>query len=244
MALVTFIIPTLNERHFDVALDELARHLGGISDVDFEILLVDDSPSEGRAQLTRWVEERSPLAPHITMQVIEGARQGKGHAVRLGALRSRGDIVFTMDADLPVPLPTIEQFLARLGQGDDIVIAERPEERNAGNPTRVILSRALRLLQQGIVFQSRAFADTQCGFKAFRGDVLRSFARRQITDGGMYDIEYLYMARLNSLKVASVPVQVNPETRPTRIRLWKCVAVDPWALVKIKASGLRGKYRQ
>lgn len=244
MRQVTFIIPTLNERHFDAALDALTQHLGGIADTSFEILLVDDSPNEGRAQLARWVDERAHLAPRISMQVVEGARQGKGHAVRLGALRSRGDIVFLMDADLPVPLQAIDQFLAKIEQGDDIAIAERPEDRNAGKPTRILLSRALRLLQQGIVFQSRAFADTQCGFKAFRGDVLRSFARRQITDGGMYDIEYLYMARQNHLKVASVPVQVNPETRPTRIRLWKCVAVDPWALLRIKATGIRGKYKQ
>lgn len=244
MPLVTFIIPTLNERHFDAALDTLAQHLGGITDTDFELLLVDDSPSEGRAQLQGWVDERAHLAPHIQIQVIEGARQGKGHAVRLGALRSRGDVVFLMDADLPVPLEAIGQFLAKLRQGVDIVIAQRPEDRNAGKPSRVLLSRALRLLQQGIVFQNRAFADTQCGFKAFRGDVLRAFARRQITDGGMYDIEFLYMARLNHLKVESVPVKVNPETRPTRIRLWKCVAVDPLALLRIKATGLRGKYRQ
>jgi dolichyl-phosphate beta-glucosyltransferase len=242
--LVTFVIPTLNERQFDVALDSLTGHLAGIAGVDFEILLIDDSPSEGRAQLVQWVNQRAHLAPRFQMQVVEGARQGKGHAVRLGALRSRGDVVFLMDADLPVPLEAINQFLSKFEQGIDIVIAQRPEERNAGKPTRVLLSRALRLLQQGIVFQSRAFADTQCGFKAFRGDVLRSFARRQITDGGMYDIEFLYMARLNHLKVESVPVQVNPETRPTRIRLWKCVAVDPVALLKIKATGLLGKYRQ
>jgi glycosyltransferase involved in cell wall biosynthesis len=244
MPLVTFIIPTLNERQFDVALDALAQHLGGIADARFEILLVDDSPGEGLAQLRRWVDARAHLAPHITIQVIEGARQGKGHAVRLGALRSQGDIVFSMDADLPVPLENIERFMARLAQGADVVIAERSDERNAGKMTRKVLSRALRLLQQGIVFQSQAFADTQCGFKAFRGDVLRSFARRQITDGGMYDIEYLYMARIHKLKVESVPLQANPETRPTRIRLWKCVAVDPWALVRIKATGLRGRYRQ
>jgi dolichyl-phosphate beta-glucosyltransferase len=244
MPLVTFIIPTLNERHFDAALDALTQHLMGIAGTDFELLMVDDSPGEGRAQLEGWVHARASLAPRIQMQVIEGARQGKGHAVRLGALRSRGDVVFLMDADLPVPLAAIDQFLARLGQGADIVIAQRPEDRNAGKLSRVLLSRALRLLQQGIVFQSRAFADTQCGFKAFRGDVLRSFARRQITDGGMYDIEFLYMARLNHLKVESVPVEVNPETRPTRIRLWKCVAVDPFALVRIKAAGVRGKYRQ
>jgi len=206
MPLVTFIIPTLNERQFDVALDALTQHLGGMADTRFEILLVDDSPSEGRAQLGRWVDERAHLAPRIQMQVIEGARQGKGHAVRLGALRSHGDIVFTMDADLPVPLPTIDEFIAKLDQGVDVVIAERPEARNAGKPTRVLLSRALRLLQQGIVFQNRAFADTQCGFKAFRAGPARELALRQREEGYAFDIEWLLYAQARGWNVLERPL--------------------------------------
>jgi len=245
MLLVTFIVPTLNERHFDVSLDALTEHLAGIADARFEILLVDDSRAEERALLVRWVKERASLAPKIEIQIVEGARRGKGHAARLGALRSRGDVVFLMDADLPVPLSHIDEFLGRLRDGDcDVVIGERPKDRSAGKPLRQFLSRALLLLQQGIVFQGQEFEDTQCGFKAFRGEVLRSLATRQITDGGMYDIEYLYMARLDGCKVVRVPVAARPETRPSKIRLWKCAYTDPVALLRIKATGIAGKYRK
>jgi len=245
MLLVTFIVPTLNERHFDVSLDALTEHLARISDVRFEILLVDDSKAEERALLAHWVDQRANLAPQFEIRLIEGAHRGKGHAARLGALESRGDIVFLMDADLPVPLDHIDEFLGQLKAGAcDVVIGERPKDRSAGKPLRQFLSRTLLLLQQGIVFQGRKFEDTQCGFKAFRGDVLRSLAARQITDGVMYDIEYLYMALLDGHKVARIPVAARPETRPSKIRLWKCVYTDPVALLRIKATGIAGGYHK
>jgi glycosyltransferase involved in cell wall biosynthesis len=245
MVLVTFIVPTLNERNFDVSLDALTEHLAGIDNARFEILLVDDSRGEPRALLARWVDARAGLAPRVEIRLIEGARRGKGHAARLGALRSHGDVVFLMDADLPVPLSHIDEFLDRLKDGEcDGVIGERPKDRSAGKPLRQFLSRALLLLQQGIVFQGKEFEDTQCGFKAFRGDVLRSLAARQITDGGMYDIEYLYMARLDGLKILRVPVASRPETRPSKIRLWKCAYTDPVALLRIKATGIAGGYHR
>jgi cellulose synthase/poly-beta-1,6-N-acetylglucosamine synthase-like glycosyltransferase len=223
----------------------LTEHLAKIDDAHFEILLVDDSRAEERALLSRWVAERANLAPRIEIHLIEGANRGKGHAARLGALRSRGDIVFLMDADLPVPLSYIEEFLGQLKDGAcDVVIGERPKDRSAGKPLRQFLSHALLLLQQGIVFQGRRFEDTQCGFKAFRGEVLRSLATRQITDGGMYDIEYLYMALLDGCKVVRVPVAARPETRPSKIRLWKCMYTDPVALIRIKATGIAGGYHK
>src|SRR5262249_33710058 len=136
-----------------------------------------------------------------------------------------------------------EQFMRVLEDpGTDGVIAERPFDRNLANPLRYVLSRGLFLLQRAFVFQSSEFLDTQCGFKAFRGDVIRSIASRQIVDGGMYDIEYLYMAVLDGRHIARQPVVPNPETRPSKIRVWKCLFTDPYDLLRVKATGVAGRY--
>jgi dolichyl-phosphate beta-glucosyltransferase len=244
MAFVSFIIPTLNEEHIDASLARLSDHLLRIEAKRFEILLVDDSSNEGREKLRASVERCRHLAPRVEVRVLEGARRGKGHAVKLGALASRGEFVFVVDADLPVPLEHIEEFLAMLEQGDcEVVIGERPMESDlAGRPLRLLLSRALFLLQYSIVFQRRAFADTQCGFKGFCGETIRSLANRQIVDGGMYDIEYLYMTLLDRREVRRVPVSREPETRPSKIRVWRCIYTDPIDLLRIKAHRLAGGY--
>jgi hypothetical protein len=99
------------------------------------------------------------------------------------------------------------------------------------------------IIQRGLILQGSGFLDTQCGFKAFNGEVLRSLAARQTIDGGMYDIEYLYMALLDGRKIVCLPVTITPGARPTKIRLWTCMYTDPLALFRIKATGLLGGYQ-
>jgi dolichyl-phosphate beta-glucosyltransferase len=152
-------------------------------------------------------------------------------------------MIFVVDADLPVPLGHIEEFLELLENHDnDVVIGIRPMTRDLSRPLRLVLSRVLALMVQAVVFQKMEFSDTQCGFKAFRASTLRSFAEKQRVDGGMYDVEYLYVAVLEERKVSRVRVIQEPETRPSKINVWRCLYTDPLALLQIKARGVRGVY--
>lgn len=243
MRRVSILIPTYKEQRIAESLAELAAHVGRLDGTSFEILVVDDSPDEDRARIQAWVDENGARFPNVVFRVVAGEHRGKGHAVKVGALASTGDVVFTIDADLPVPLEHIEEFLRILDAGGaDIVIGERPMMRNVWNPLRFVLSRGLLLFQRALVFQSAEYPDTQCGFKAFRGDVLRAMASRQIVDGGMYDIELLYIAMRNETAVAHRRVAPKPETRPSKINIWKCIYTDPRDLARVKLRGLSGAY--
>lgn len=247
MTLVSLIIPTLNEEHFATSLDRLLDYLlrTVANGRRLEILVVDDSSPERQKEISACLAAHGGLAPAVQLQLIDGARRGKGNAIKLGARASRGDIVFVIDADMPAPLEHIEQFVTILERGEaDAVIAERPMQRSLQQPIRLFLSRTLSFLQHAIVFQRRAFNDTQCGFKAFRGDLLRSLAARQIIDGGMYDIEYLYVTLMEGRKVERVSIVPCAEIRPSKIKIWKCIRTDLFALIQIKSRGLRGKYSQ
>ena len=246
MRRVSILIPTFKEDRIEATLDRLTSYLRGIHGAEFEVLLIDDSSEEFRAPIRRYIEAHAEaLAPGVRVVLVPGEKRGKGHAIKLGALASTGDIVFTVDADLPVPLEHVAEFLEVFDEsGADAVIAERPFGRNVHAPLRFVLSRGLFLLQRGLVFQSSEFFDTQCGFKAFRGDLIRALARRQIVEGGMYDIEYLYMAVLDGKRVAKVKVVPNEETRESKIRVWKCLVFDPLDLVRVKLHGIMGKYRE
>ena len=240
---VSLIVPTFREYTFDRLLDRLLDHLAAHPLGRTEILVVDDSDDVTHAQLADVIAQRQArLGEETTVRLMAGPRRGKGAAVRDGALAARGAIVFLMDADLPVPLHHLEEFVALVRNGADVVIAERPRDRYRGDLVRHVVSRGLYLLQTSVVFGAKRFSDTQCGFKAFRREVLERVARRQIVDGGMYDLEYLYAATLWHKKVLRVAVASNPEARESRINVWRCLREDPIDIARFKLRGIAGHY--
>ena len=175
---------------------------------------------------------------------IEGEHRGKGYAVRKGILATRGDVVVVTDADMTALLPHLPRFTDLISRGQyDVVIAEREHEVKQRKPLRYVLSYGLLFAQRLFIFQSFRFRDTQCGFKAFRGAAARAIAARQHVDGGMYDIEFLYVAVRNGLRIAQIAVGRVLEERPSRIRVLDCLRRDPPALLMVKWRGLTGKYR-
>jgi glycosyltransferase involved in cell wall biosynthesis len=240
---VSLIVPTFREYTFDRLLERLLEHLAAHPLGRTEILVVDDSDDATQAQLADIIARRQArLGGEVTVRLIAGPRRGKGAAVREVALVARGAVVFLMDADLPVPLHHLAQFVALVREGADVVIAERPRDRYRGNLVRSVVSRGLYLLQTSVVFGEKLFSDTQCGFKAFRREVLEQIARRQVVDGGMYDLEYLYAATLWHKNVLRVAVVGNPEVRESRINVWRCLRQDPIDIVRFKLRGLAGHY--
>jgi glycosyltransferase involved in cell wall biosynthesis len=242
--LVSIVIPTLREAEIGHTLDVVCATVEKIEGYSFEIFIVDDSEDLFRRSIRDHLALHRQSASLVGVELIEGHRRGKGDAVRLGVLATRGDVVVTMDADLPVALMHLEPFVRRVWEGKiDVVIAERPASRHAARPFRSLLSRTLRLLQQRLVFQSSRFSDTQCGFKAFAGPMLRDMAAHQIVQGGMVDVEYLYMAMLRAAPIEAVPVAETVDRPDTRINLLRCVVVDPVDLLRIKTRAALGGYR-
>lgn len=197
----------------------------------------------GRPHEILLVNDGAPVSVEGAREV-QGAHRGKGHAVRTGVLASSGEVVVVIDADLAALLPHLPRFIELVARERyDVVIAEREHEVRERTALRYVLSYGLLLAQRLFVFQSFRFRDTQCGFKAFRGDAARAIAAKQRVDGGMYDIEYLYAAACNGLRIAQVPVGRVAEERPSRIRLMSCLRNDPPALLGVKWRGITGKYR-
>ena len=238
--MITYILPTYHEDQLSSTLQRLQAYLEESSLGDYEILVVDDSPSPYFKALSQELLNRGD----DRIRLIQGPRHGKGAAVRQGILESKGDIVFFMDADLPVDLKQIEVF-AQLIRSDtfEAVIAQRIRNFKSSTGLRTFLSYGLFTLQWLLVFQRLRFRDTQCGFKAVRGTLARKLARLQRVEGGMFDIELLYAAVVNHVRIGSVWVEPQPELRASKIRIAKCLIDDPLALLILKLRGLRGHYR-
>ncbi len=221
---VSIVVPAYNEPALANDIARIARVLPP----DSEILVVDDSDVPPRLENAR---------------VLRGEKRGKGDAVRLGMLAAEGEVVFHLDADIDdEKLALIPDFIRLIDEGHDVAIAERRSRWQYRNLGRFFLSIGLFVAQRFIIFHSTRFFDTQCGFKAFRRDAARTLAELQTVRGGMYDIEYLYIAVKRGMRIAQVPIAPMRELRPSRLRVWRCLVTDPVDLMRVKWNGVLGRY--
>jgi dolichyl-phosphate beta-glucosyltransferase len=182
----------------------------------FELLIVDDGSDDETLTLAQLFSRqvgnvRSIACPH----------RGKGEAVRMGMLNAAGSFILFMDADGATPLAEIPKLLETLKDGADIAIGSRvvqdPRE------TSVVTSWKRKLtgrIFSGIVnlLVIPGIADTQCGFKMFRREVVRDIFSRQKIEGFAFDVEILFLARKLGFSVAEVPVNwVNQEGSKVRL---------------------------
>lgn len=235
--LVSVVVPVLNERGLDklIAAAHAELHRAGYAS---EVIVVDDGGNDCEVE-----SDGKPDAAGT--RLIPGPREGKGRAVRDGLLAARGEVRVVIDADLEVLLPRLGSFADFIVRDRyDVVIAEREPDWYARGLFRFILSYGLYLAQRFFVLSSLRFVDTQCGFKAFSAAAAVTLAGSQRVDGGMYDIEYLYIATRAGMRIRQVPVGVLAESRPTRLRIWKCLRQDPVDLMRIKWRGITGTYRR
>jgi glycosyltransferase involved in cell wall biosynthesis len=166
--LISVVVPAFDEER---TIEEVVRRVAGAG-LRVEIIVVDDGSRDGTAAvLARLDGEIDGLRT-----LVQPVNRGKGAAVRVGIAASTGDIVVIQDADLeydPKDLPTL---LGPLLEGRaDAVYGTR---LRGGEPQRAHLfwhyagNRFLSLLTN--VLYNTTISDMEVGYKAFRGDLIRS----------------------------------------------------------------------
>ena len=194
----------------------------------YEVLVVVERSDDGTL-----ARARAAVAPFPRLEVVDnGPQRGKGYAVRSGMLRARGAVRLFMDADLSTPLPEVGRFLAHFAAHPetDVLIGNRrhPDSR-IGRPQGAV-RRHLGGLFSGLVRRHilpGAWADTQCGFKAFRAAAARAIFSRQRLDGFSFDVEVLALADGLGLTTRDLPVEWH-DADATRVRLWR----DGWGMLR------------
>jgi dolichyl-phosphate beta-glucosyltransferase len=174
--------------------------------VAYDILICSDHSSLGQEKL---LEEGLKAFPAQVRHLPYEDVKGKGFAVRKAILASDCDYDLFMDADLATDLSIFDLMKKDLGKydayiasrnvkGSSYVRRQKPIRRLTHFGARKITCRKLHLKQ---------VHDTQCGFKMFRDDVAKEMARRQITNLGAFDAEYLYFLELNGFRVKEYPAR-------------------------------------
>lgn len=196
---ISVVVPFLDE---EGSLEELHRklvevlgHLGQ----PYEILFIDDGSLDRSGAIADDIAARDPA-----VGVVHFRRNfGKAAALDAGFKRARGNVVFTMDADLQDDPEEIPNFLAKLDEGYDLVSGWKRRRRDPIGKT--LPSKVFNFVVSRV--SGLKLNDFNCGFKAYRVEAVR--------DLDLYGELHRYVPVLihfRGFRVTQIPVQHHPRT--------------------------------
>lgn len=207
---VSIVVPAFEEEdRLGSSLAKIASYLME-SETSAEIIVVDDGSADKTAEVAESVLRNTPV---IASKVIRYEQnRGKGFAVRTGLLAAAGEIALFSDADLSTPIEEMPKLIDPILTGDfDVTFGSRaldrsligthqPWRREQGGKVMNLIIRTMSGLP---------FADTQCGFKAFRMSKFRPLLDVMTIDRFGFDIEFLFVANYHKLRLKEIPVRWN-----------------------------------
>ncbi len=201
-------IPCFNEEDtLPATVADLPRAVPGVDVVEW--LVIDDGSSDRTVEVARQLGV-DHVVRHTTNRGLAAAfTTGLDAALRAGA-----DIVVNTDADNQYDGACIADLIRPiLDGGADLVVGERPIEQISEFSG---LKKRLQRFGSWVVrrFSGTAVRDAASGFRAMSRDAA---LRLQVFGRYSYTMETLVQARAEGLNVASVPIRVNPQTRPSRL---------------------------
>lgn len=205
---LSIVVPAYNEAvRLGTTLPKILEYLSE-NIPESELIVVDDGSTDDTAAVAREI-----LTAEIRLRTSVLSYQsnlGKGRAVRLGLLASRGEVALFSDADLSTPITETPKLVDPILRGEcDLAFGSRALDR-----TLIGVHQPWRREQGGRVFNlivrlatGLPFWDTQCGFKAFRMSVCRPAIEGATVDRFGFDVELLFIAHRAGLRLKEVPVR-------------------------------------
>jgi dolichyl-phosphate beta-glucosyltransferase len=245
---LSVVVPAYNEeRRLQLTLEAILTFLAA-QPFSSELIVVDDGSTDATVRIAETLREQHP-----DLRIIRNDHRGKGYTVRTGMLLAQGKYVLFTDADLAVPMEEWAKLAPAFDSGYDIVIGSREGlgARRLGEPRyRHFMGRIFNRVVQLIALGG--IQDTQCGFKAFRGEVAQHVfnsvqlygADAKVVQGAAvtaFDVEALFLARKFGYRIKEVPVtwRYGAETKVDPIR-------DSWRnfsdVIRVRWNDLRGRY--
>ena len=235
----SIVIPAYNESvRLGASLEKVLSYVHG-QKWDAEVIVVNDGSRDNTAEIVRSFAANDP-----TLKLLENpGNRGKGYSVRNGMLHAQGRLILFSDADLSSPIEEAPKLLNALESGADIAIGSRwlrAETQTQRQPLhRQLFGRVFNLmLRMSLGLQ---FADTQCGFKAFKRTAAQAIFPLQKIERWGFDPEILFLARKLGFKVQEVPVAWG-HSGGTRINPVVDGAKMFQEMLRVRWYSIRGEY--
>ena len=241
---VSIVIPAFNEN--ERLGGPLQKVLSYISDErpNAELIVVDDGSTDATAKIA---EESFAKSPQVSARVIRYEKnRGKGFAVKTGLEAANADVALFSDADLSTPIEEMTKLTQPLLDGDyDVTFGSRALDR-----TLIGTHQPWRREQGGRVMNliiktlsGLPFVDTQCGFKAFNMQKFRPLLDMMTIDRFGFDVEFLFVARHNGLRLREIPVRWN-DVAGSKVSVFRDTRRMIQELNQIRSNARRGLYNK
>lgn len=213
---LSIVMPCLNEAETLEICIKKAQRFFNESKINGEILIADNGSTDGSQKIA--------LANGAT--VINIPIKGYGSALKGGIENASGKYIIMGDADDSYDFSSLDLFLIKLREGNDLVIGNRFKggiQKNAmpflhkylGNPVLSFLGR--------IFFKSN-IRDFHCGLRGFSKE---AFNKMELNTSGMeFASEMIVKSHLLKLKITEVPTILYKDgrSRKPHLKTWS----DGW----------------
>jgi dolichol-phosphate mannosyltransferase len=196
--LISFVIPVKDE---EASLHELYQRIAAEMERlqrPFEVIFIDDGSEDGSWQV---IEEISKSNPDGVLACRFRKNSGKADALAAGFRAARGEIIFTLDADLQDDPKEIARFLAKLDEGYDLISGWKKARHDPWH--KVLPSRIFNLMVSKVL--GVKLHDHNCGFKCYRAEV----AKKVSVYGEMHRM-IPSLASIEGYKSAEIEVEHHP----------------------------------
>lgn len=201
---LSIIIPCYNEGEKAIVnIIKIKEFLSSFEDLDYEIIIVNDGSKDNTGDILKSYCKNDTLCKVVSYD----ENRGKGFAVKQGIGKSSNDIVVFMDADLSTDLSSLVDVYEHIDNYEVIIGSRRHNQSILPKPQkfpRNLISKICSKITNYII--PLHLADTQCGFKAFRGDIARDIVEKQTIENFAFDVELLYICHLNGFSIKETPV--------------------------------------
>nr|ACO14911.1 Dolichyl-phosphate beta-glucosyltransferase [Caligus clemensi] len=206
---LSVVIPAYNEEsRLPPMLEETISYLEGRDDLSYEIIVVDDGSKD---RTTEIAQSRAKEIGSDKLRVLTLAKnRGKGGAVRMGVLRSRGKSILFADADGATHFPDFGKLESVLkDKNADLVCGSRAHLEDESIASR---SAFRTVLMKGFhfcvwMFGSKTVMDTQCGFKLMSRQTAQTLFYHLHIERWAFDVELIKMGESIGLNIQEVAVK-------------------------------------
>ncbi len=164
-SMISAVIPVFNEVDSLVQLHSELSQVAEQNNYDIEIIFVDDGSSDGSWGVISQLAEKDSRVSGICFR----RNFGKAAALNAGFASAKGDIIFTLDADLQDDPAEMPRFLEKMKEGCDVVSGwkqVRHDPWHKVGPSRIF--NAMVGYLSGVHLH-----DHNCGYKCYKAEIFQ-----------------------------------------------------------------------
>ena len=223
--LLSVIVPAYKqEKTIKKDLENIINTLDqGLTNTDYEVICVVDGILDKTLN-----EAKKVKSNHLKVYGYNN-NQGKGHAVRFGMSKAKGDLVSFLDAGMDISPKGIMMLMAHMDwYNADIIVGSKKHPASRVNYPffRKLLSWGYHIGVR-ILFNLN-LSDTQSGIKIFKRDVVEKILPKLLVKTYAMDIEMLAVAKYFGFdRIYEAPIEVSFSKDTSAVR-WHTSFLMAW----------------